>query len=71
MTGYRGRTGIYELLPLSAEVKKLIAQDADLVLIKAQAQREGMKPLRLNGAEKVIAGLTSAGEIIKIAPTVA
>lgn len=68
MTGYRGRTGIYEMLPLSNEIKKLVTKDADLAKIKILAQREGMKPLRLNGAEKIVAGLTTAGEIIKIAP---
>ncbi|MDO8464634.1 MAG: GspE/PulE family protein [Gallionella sp.] len=68
MTGYRGRTGIYEMLPLSAEMQKLVVRDAELAKIKALAQREGMKPLRLSGAEKVAAGLTTAEEIIKIAP---
>ena len=68
MTGYRGRTGIYEMLPLGAEMQKLVVKDAELAKIRALAQREGMKPLRLNGAEKVAAGLTTAEEIIKIAP---
>ena len=68
MTGYRGRTGIYEMLALSPEIKKLVTKDTELAKIKLQAQREGMKPLRLNGAEKVVAGLTTAEEIIKIAP---
>ncbi len=68
MTGYRGRTGIYEMLPISNEIKKLVTKDADLAKIKVLAQREGMKPLRLNGAEKIVAGLTTAEEIIKIAP---
>ena len=68
MTGYRGRTGIYEMLPLSAEMKKLVVGDADLAGIKVLARHEGMKPLRLSGAEKVVAGLTTAEEIIKIAP---
>ena len=68
MTGYRGRTGIYEMLPLSAEMKKLVVGNAELAKIKALARHEGMKPLRLSGAEKVAAGLTTAEEIIKIAP---
>ncbi|TAN73539.1 MAG: type II/IV secretion system protein [Gallionella sp.] len=68
MTGYRGRTGIYEMLPLGAEMKKLIVNDAELAKIKALARREGMKPLRLSGAEKVAAGLTTPEEIIKITP---
>ena len=70
MTGYRGRTGIYEMLALSPEIKKLVIKDAELAKIKALAQREGMKPLRLSGTEKVVAGLTTAEEIIKIAPPV-
>jgi len=45
-----------------------VVKDAELAKIKALAQREGMKPLRLSGAEKVAAGLTTAEEIIKIAP---
>jgi len=68
MTGYRGRTGIYEMLPLSAEMKKLVVRDAELAKIKALARHEGMKPLRLSGAEKVAAGVTTAEEITKIAP---
>ncbi len=68
MTGYRGRTGIYEMLPLSAEMKKLVVRDAELAKIKALALREGMRPLRLSGAEKVAAGLTTAEEVIKISP---
>lgn len=68
MTGYRGRTGIYEMLSLSPEMQRLVVKDADLAKIKALAQREGMKPLRLSGAEKVAAGMTTAEEIIKVAP---
>jgi general secretion pathway protein E len=68
MTGYRGRTGIYEMLPLSVEMQHLVVKDAELAKIKAQALREGMKPLRLSGAEKVAAGLTAPEEVIKVAP---
>lgn len=68
MTGYRGRTGIYEMLSLSAKMKQLVIKDAELAKIKSLARDEGMKPLRLSGAEKVAAGLTTAEEIIKIAP---
>jgi general secretion pathway protein E len=68
MTGYHGRTGIYEMLPLSADLQKMVVKDADLAKIKALARHEGMQPLRLSGAEKVIAGITSVEEIIKITP---
>ncbi len=68
MTGYLGRVGIYEILQLSPEVKKLISQDADLAKIREQATREGMKPLRISGAIKIAAGLTTMEEVMRVAP---
>jgi general secretion pathway protein E len=68
MTGYLGRVGIYEIMPLSLEMKKLVAGKADLVKLRAQAQKDGMKPLRIGGARKVAAGLTTLQEIMKVAP---
>jgi general secretion pathway protein E len=68
MTGYRGRSGIYEMLTISPAIKKLVTQDADLAKIRALAYREGMQPLMINGAEKIAAGLTTIEELIKVAP---
>lgn len=68
MTGYRGRTGLYEMLPISMEMRKLITKDADIGNIKAQAHREGIKTLRVNGAEKIAAGITTYEEVVKVAP---
>ncbi len=68
MTGYKGRTGLYEMLPMTPALKKLITKEADLGKIKEQAFKEGMKPLRLSGAEKVAAGLTTIEEVLKVAP---
>jgi general secretion pathway protein E len=68
MTGYLGRVGIYEIMPLSLEMKKLVAGKADLVKLRAQAQKDGMKPLRIGGARKVATGLTTLQEIMKVAP---
>jgi general secretion pathway protein E len=68
MTGYRGRSGIYEMLSISPAIKKLITQDADLAKIRALAYREGMQPLIINGAEKIAAGLTTIEELTKVAP---
>jgi general secretion pathway protein E len=70
MTGYKGRMGIYEIMPLSAELKQLIASKADLGSLRQQAMREGMKSLRIAGAKKVAAGLTTIEEIMKVAPAV-
>ncbi len=68
MTGYKGRVGIYEIMPLSNEIKRLVASGAELAKLREQAMREGMKPLRIAGAKKVAAGLTTIAEIIKVAP---
>lgn len=68
MTGYKGRVGIYEIMPLSAELKQLIATGADLDGLRQQAMREGVKSLRIAGARKVAAGLTTIEEIMKVAP---
>lgn len=69
MTGYKGRTGLYEMLPMSSGLKQLVTREADLGKIKAQAYKEGMKPLRLNGAEKILAGLTTVEEVLQVAPS--
>ena len=45
-TGYQGRVGLYEIMPLSNELKKLVAADANLDVLKQQAYREGVQPLR-------------------------
>jgi len=68
MTGFRGRTGLYETLPVTPSLKKLITRDADLAKIKAHAFKEGMRPLRISGTEKVAAGLTTIDEVLKVAP---
>jgi general secretion pathway protein E len=68
MTGYMGRVGIYEVLLSSPELKKMVSAHADLAKVRELAYREGMKPLRISGAMKVAAGLTTIEEVIKVAP---
>ena len=68
MTGYSGRVGIYEILLMSPELRKHITPEADVARIREAANREGMKPLRISGAMKVAAGITTLEEIIKVAP---
>ncbi len=70
MTGFMGRVGIYETLLFSPEIKKLVNEKADLPLIREQAFKEGMKPLRISGALKIGAGLTTVEEVLKVAPPV-
>ncbi len=68
MTGYRGRVGLYEILMLSPDMKQAISDNADVAKIRDLAYREGMKPLRISGAMKVAAGVTTLAEIFKVAP---
>jgi general secretion pathway protein E len=70
MTGYQGRIGIYETLLFTSEVKELVSKNADVAAIREQAFKQGMKPLRISGAMKVGAGLTTIDEILKVAPPV-
>lgn len=67
-TGFRGRSGIYEMLTISPKLRKLITANTDLADIKKLAYQEGMQPLLLNGLEKVAAGLTTIDEVLKVAP---
>ncbi|HEY5647401.1 MAG TPA: GspE/PulE family protein [Pseudomonadales bacterium] len=67
-TGYYGRMGIYELLPMTDKVAELITGDCNLDLMRKQAFREGMRTLRLSGAQKVGAGLTTISEVLRVAP---
>lgn len=69
-TGYRGRSGIYEMLTLSNKMRKLITPDTDLAVLRNLAYQEGMQPLLLNGAEKIAAGLTTVEEVLKVAPPI-
>ncbi|HLS85554.1 MAG TPA: GspE/PulE family protein [Burkholderiales bacterium] len=70
MTGFSGRVGIYETLVFSQQIKSLVAAQADLAVIREQAIKEGMKPLRISGAMKIGAGLTTIDEVLKVAPPV-
>jgi general secretion pathway protein E len=67
-TGYLGRMGLYEILLLTPAIRRLVTAEADLAKIREQAFKEGMKPLRISGAMKVAAGLTTLDEVLKVAP---
>ena len=67
-TGYQGRVGLYEIMPLSNELKKLVAADANLDVLKQQAYREGVQPLRLSGAKRISEGVTTIEEVMRVVP---
>ncbi len=68
MTGYLGRIGLYEMLPINAAQRELIAENGTLAAIKAQARKDGIKPLNVAGAMKVAAGVTTLEEVLKAVP---
>jgi general secretion pathway protein E len=68
MTGYMGRMGIYETMVMTPELRRAITAEMDLAVLQEKAYKEGMKPLRINGAMKVAAGHTTVDEVSTVAP---
>jgi general secretion pathway protein E len=67
-TGYQGRIGIYEIFENKASLQKMIVEGCDLEVLQKQACIDGMRPLRLSGAEKVAKGLTTIEEVLRVVP---
>ena len=67
-TGYLGRSGVYELMTLNPALQAAIAENPDLGNLRQLATQAGMRPLRMAGAAKVIAGLTTVEEILSLTP---
>ncbi len=65
-TGFRGRTGIYELATVTDSFSHLIQEVTDLAALRQQSVLDGMKPLRIAGAYKVVEGVTTAEEVLKV-----
>jgi general secretion pathway protein E len=67
-TGFIGRVGIYEMMPITDKLKREITDNFDLVKFRKASIRQGMKPLNLAGAQKVARGMTTIEEVLKVAP---
>jgi type IV pilus assembly protein PilB len=65
-SGYRGRVGIYQVMPVTEEIQRIILAQGTAVDIAVQAQREGVRDLRQSALVKVRAGVTSLEEVIAI-----
>ena len=66
--GFRGRAGIYELLLVSAETRRMVMDKRSSEEIKAKALAEGMKTLRDDAVAKALAGLTTPEEVLRVTP---
>ena len=67
-TGYMGRMGIYEILPMTSKIQSLVSADADLDALRKTGFADGMRSLRLSGAQKVGAGVTTIAEVLRVSP---
>ena len=67
-TGYMGRMGIYEVMPMSENLEVMINDQMDHIKLRQAAMKEGMHSLRLSGAHKVAAGMTTVAEVMRVAP---
>jgi general secretion pathway protein E len=67
-TGYLGRSGVYELMPVGGALRAAIGEKTDLVDLRRLAVLGGMRPLRHAGAAKIAAGLTSISEVLALTP---
>ena len=64
-TGYRGRAGLYEVMALSPELRRMILRGASVAELQAQAVKEGMLTLRMDGMVKMERGVTTLEEVVK------
>jgi len=65
-TGYRGRTGVYELMTISEDIREMIYQRQTAGAIKKLALESGMQTLRMDGARKVAEGITTIAEVLRV-----
>lgn len=65
-TGYMGRTGVFELLTMTDDIRHMITEKADAISIRDAAVSKGMKALRADGFEKALAGVTTIEEVLRV-----
>ena len=65
-TGFRGRTGLFEIMPFTETLGALLNESADTNLLRRQALKEGLCPLRISGAQKIAAGVTTFEEVFQV-----
>ncbi|MDE2400275.1 MAG: Flp pilus assembly complex ATPase component TadA [Burkholderiales bacterium] len=68
MTGFKGRVGLYELLPISEGMRAAMNPTVDMAKLRQVSAQEGLRPLRLSGVMKVAEGLTTLDEVLRNTP---
>lgn len=63
-TGYKGRVGIYELLPIDEDLRSVILKNPDAVSLRQSAMAKGFKPMRYDGLRKILQGVTTIEEVL-------
>ncbi|MCS6798443.1 MAG: type IV-A pilus assembly ATPase PilB [Myxococcota bacterium] len=65
-TGYRGRIALYEVMPFTDRLKEMVLQGCSSAELKAEMIREGVKTLRMSGLTKVVEGITTIDEVVRV-----
>jgi len=65
-TGMKGRVAIYEVMPISPEIRELILRNAPTAELREVAQSQGMRSLRQNALQKVLDGVTTVEEVLRV-----
>ena len=65
-SGYKGRIALYEIMPVTSEIKEMVLEGASADEIKKTAIRQGMKTLRMSGLQKIKEGVTSIEEVVRV-----
>jgi len=63
-TGYKGRVGIFELLPLDENIRTVILKNSDAISIRRAAMAQGFQPMRIDGIRKILQGVTTMEEVL-------
>jgi general secretion pathway protein E/type IV pilus assembly protein PilB len=63
-TGFRGRVGVFEMFTMTEELQQMVYEDASLVALRMKAKEMGMRTMREDGIRKIIAGVTTAEEVL-------
>ena len=68
-SGYFGRQGIYEIMQINEGLREIVRPGLELSDLRALALKQGMRPLRISGAEKIVRGKSTIDEVLSVVPT--